>query len=87
MPRPVESVHRKRPFGVSAPPVGKLPSLVSLPTGLSCRPVGWIRVLGPTMLLPPPVADQAMPAAPRTTIPSAAPRTSLPGIRGILPLT
>src|SRR4051794_37207056 len=46
-PRPADSVHRKRPSGVSRPLVGKLPSFVSLPTGLSLRPLGWMRLAGP----------------------------------------
>jgi 3-isopropylmalate dehydrogenase len=61
-PRPVDRAHRKRPSGVSAPPVGKLPSLVSLPTGSSFRPVGWILVFGPTMFNPA-AAAQPSPAA------------------------
>ena len=32
-PRPVERAQRKRPLVVSAPPVGRLPSGVSLPSG------------------------------------------------------
>ncbi len=46
-PRPAESVHAKRPSGVSAAPVGRLPSLVNLPTGSSLRPLGCTRVSGP----------------------------------------
>ena len=46
-PRPAETVHRKRPSGVSAPPVGRLPSVVRLPAGSSLRPLGWMRLSGP----------------------------------------
>src|SRR3954451_22362886 len=46
-PRPDDSVHRKRPSGVRRPFVGKLPSLTSLPTGLSLRPLAWMRFTGP----------------------------------------
>ena len=77
-PRPVESVQRKRPSGVSAPPVGKFPSRVIFPTGCSLRPVGWICVVGPTMFDTPPAA-QASPAlarmaAVKTTIRKPRPR-------------
>src|SRR4051794_26930151 len=68
-PRPADSVHRKRPSGVSRPLVGKLPSFVSLPTGLSLRPLGWIRLTGPIR----PVdfedeAERATPVAVASTI-------------------
>src|SRR4051794_35768363 len=46
-PRPASSAHRKRPLRVSAPPPGWLPTGVSLPTGESRRPLGWILVPGP----------------------------------------
>src|SRR5262249_33823605 len=46
-PRPVESAQRKRPLVVRAPPVGRLPSGVSLPAGSRCRPEGWMAVEGP----------------------------------------
>src|SRR3954451_9310484 len=46
-PRPASSTQRKRPFVVSAPPPGWLPTAVSLPAGLSLRPFGWALVSGP----------------------------------------
>ena len=46
-PRPVERAQRKRPLVVRAPPVGRLPSGVSLPSGSRWRPDGWIPVAGP----------------------------------------
>src|SRR5215208_653194 len=39
LPRPADSVQRKRPFVVSAPPAGKLPIWVVLPAGLRSRPL------------------------------------------------
>ena len=50
-PRPADSVQRKRPLRVKAPPPGWLPSVVSLPGGVSSRPLGWSRVAGPTSLV------------------------------------
>jgi len=82
--RPVESVQRKRPFGVNAPPVGKFPSLVSLPIGSSCRPVGWIRVFGPTVLSPP-LAAQASPAQAASAIAASGIHAERPLIRGDSP--
>src|SRR4051812_35354895 len=46
-PRPASRTQRKRPFVVSAPPPGWLPTAVSLPAGLSLRPFGWTLVSGP----------------------------------------
>ena len=39
LPRPADSVQRKRPFVVSAPPAGKLPSWVIFPAGFRSRPL------------------------------------------------
>ena len=39
LPRPAESVQRKRPFVVSAPPAGKLPIWVIFPAGFRSRPL------------------------------------------------
>src|SRR5919108_2781330 len=82
-PRPVDRVHRNRPSGVRAPPVGKFPSLVSLPTGSSLRPVGWIRVFGPTMFDPPP-APSASPAHAQTPATVAGIHADLPRMAAIL---
>src|SRR5262245_17856584 len=54
-PRPVERAQRKRPLVVRAPPVDRLPSGVSLPSGSRWRPEGWIPVDGPIT----PVGDWA----------------------------
>src|SRR4051812_9226583 len=50
MPRPASSAHRKRPSFVRAAPPGWLPSAPRRPYGASWRPLGWIRVAGPTAL-------------------------------------
>src|SRR3954453_10642007 len=63
LPRPAETVQRKRPSGVSAPPAGRLPRPVSLPYGLSSRPLGWIGLAGPMRPSSGAVAATAMPAA------------------------
>src|SRR4051794_41584731 len=62
-PRPASRTQRKRPFVVSAPPPGWLPTGVSLPVGESLRPLGWMWFLGPIVpVLGPPVWAMAIPA-------------------------
>src|SRR3954464_10390218 len=62
-PRPASSTQRKRPLRVSAPPPGWLPTGVSLPTGESLRPLGWMWFLGPIVPVFGPVWAKAMPVA------------------------
>ena len=65
-PRPADSVQRKRPLRVTAPPPGWLPSVVSLPGGISRRPLGWSFDFGPTLFVGT-VAATAAPAAAAVT--------------------
>src|SRR5207302_820620 len=46
-PWPQSATHRNRPSGVSALPVGKLPTVVRRPTGCSARPFAVIPSDGP----------------------------------------
>src|SRR6266540_6375681 len=75
LPRPADSVHRYRPSTVNAPPIGRLPSLVSLPTGSSFRPLGWMRLSGPMRPGRTFMASTAAALVPSTAAtPSSAPR-------------
>src|SRR3954453_7378896 len=67
-PRPADRVQAKRPAGGTAPPAGWLPRLVSVPGGLSWRPLGWMWLAGPMMPSPEDCASaKPAPQAPKTS--------------------
>src|SRR5664279_77183 len=66
-PRPAETVHRKRPSAVTAPPVGKLPSVTWAPSGVSWRPLSRNPVAGSGALGAAAAEAAANPAATTTS--------------------